>query len=260
MIVQKGHWALVTGASSGLGIEFAKALAARKINLILTARSESPMKTLAAKLQAAHGTEVFVAPADLSAPGSSEELRQRLEEQGLNPSILVCNAGAGISGNFIEQDPEQLRRVLELDVVSLTELTRLFGQRMHARGEGHILLVASMAAFQPTPLTAVYGAAKAYVLSLGEALHVELAPSVGVTVLCPGLMHTGFAAAANYHPPAMARATVLDPAAVAAVGIDALFSGRSSVVPGKLNALAALSSRFLSRHQLAKMVYRGAQA
>jgi len=184
----KGSWAVVTGASSGLGVEFARALAAMGANLVLTARREAPMQGLAEDLRGRHGVEVVVEAVDLSEADSAVALRDRLERRGIEPDILVNNAAFGLAGAFIEQEPARLRALLQVDIVSTTELTHVFGQPMARRGRGRILLVASLAAFQPTPLLAAYGAAKAYILSFGEALNLELGPEVGVTVLSPGLM------------------------------------------------------------------------
>ena len=168
--------------------------------------------------------------------------------------MLINNAAFGLSSAFADHDPARLRAMLQLDIVTMTELTHLFAGRMAARGSGHILLVASMAAYQPCPKLAAYAAAKAYVLSLGEAIHVELAPKVGVTVLSPGLMDTGFFGVADYHPPAAMKRTMLAPAAVAAIGLDAMYAGKPSVVAGGLNRLMAFSNRFTSRRFQARTV------
>lgn len=250
---QTARWALVTGASSGLGVELARALAARKINLVLTARRQAPMQELAARLERQHAIDVVVEPADLAALDAAATLQRRLDERDIAPDILINNAGFGLSGSFIDQDPDRLRSMLQLDIVSLTELTLLFAKRMTSRGQGHILLVASMASYQPCPGLASYAAAKAYVLSLGEALNVELVPRVGVTVLSPGLMDTGFNEVASFRPTASARRTVLPPAKVAEIGLEALFAGRSSVIAGRLNQAMAFTNRFTSRHLQAKV-------
>ncbi len=254
------RWALVTGASSGLGVALARNLAARKINLVLVARRESPMRELATELQRRWDVRIVVEALDLAQADAAVRLRRRLEDQGIEPDILINNAGFGIGGPFIEQDPNRLRSMLQLDIVAVTELAHVFGQRMAQRGCGFILLVGSTAAYQPTPITAAYGAAKAFVLSLGEALHVELAPKVGVTVLSPGLMDTGFAGVSGYEPPSSVRRTVLLPERVAKVGLDALFARRSSVVPGGLNKVLAFCSRFMSRHLQARLVFRATAA
>ena len=253
-------WALVTGASGGLGVELACGLAARRINLVLVARREAPMRKLAADLERSYGVRIVVEVLDLARPGSALSLQQRLERQAIEPEILINNAGCGIGGLFVEQDAERLRAMLQLDIVTLTELALVFGRRMATRGRGFILLVGSTAAYQPTPITAAYGAAKAFVLSLGEALHVELAPRVGVTVLSPGLMDTGFAAVSGYEPPASVRRTVLSPERVAHIGLEALFAHKSSVVAGGLNKMLAFCSRLMSRHLQAKLVFRATRA
>ena len=253
-------WALVTGASSGLGVELAMGLAVRRFNLVLTARNEAAMLRLAEQIRRQHDVDVVIEPLDLSVPGSADALRQRLDQRGIDPSVLINNAGFGLRGAFVEQNLERLRAMLQLNVLSLTELSHIFGRRMAGRGGGHILLVASLAAFQPDPLLAAYGASKAYVLSLGEALHVELAPKVRVTVLSPGLMDTGFNTASGFKPNSAMKRTELLPAAVARIGLDALFIGKPSVVAGRFNKVLAFSSRMLSRHFAAVTSYNMAKS
>ena len=250
------EWAVVTGASSGLGIEFARALALRKCNLVLVARREEPMQALAEELREQHAVEVVVEVTDLSTAGSPRDLQQRLDERKLEPSILVNNAAFGLSGEFLMQDMDRLHEMLHLDIVTLTELTHLFGKRMASRGKGHILLVASLAAYQPDPLLAAYGAAKHFVLALGIALHVELAPKVIVTVVSPGLMNTEFNEVSGFRPKASLRPSIVSPSKVAEAGLKAMFAGKSSVIVGKLNRLTAFSNRFASRHLQAKLTYR----
>ena len=250
------QWALVTGASSGLGKELGRALAAKKINVVLAARREAPMNVLAAELRQRHGVEVLVEVVDLAAPDSATALQERLDRQGIAPDILVNNAAFGLSGEFLSQDPARLREMLQLDVVSVVELTQVFGKRMAERASGHILLVASLAAYSPTPLLAAYGAAKQFVLAFGVALHVEMAPKVSVTVLSPGLMDTEFFEVSGYKPSAFLRRTMLAPSRVAEIGLKAMFAGRSSVVAGRMNRITAFSNRFTSRHLQAKLAYR----
>jgi short-subunit dehydrogenase len=250
------QWALVTGASSGLGVELARALAARGLNLVLVARREEPMQKLATELRRQHGAECIVEAIDLSEPDSAASLQRRLDQRNIDPDILINNAAFGLAGAFLDHTPERLREMLQLDVITMTELTHVFGKRMAARGRGHVLLVASMAAYGPTPILAAYGAAKAFVLSFGEALHAQLAPKVGVTVLSPGLIDTGFNEVSGYRPEETVRRTMLAPAKVAEIGLDAMFAGRSSVIAGRLNKIMAFSSRFISRQLQAKLVIR----
>ena len=251
--------ALVTGASSGLGIEFVRKLAARGYDVALTARSEMAMSKLADEVARSRGVKATVHPMDLSVPGSAAELADQLDDQGIIPDLLVNNAAFGINQRFTDHDPARMLEMVQLNMVSLTELSLRLGRRMGERGQGHILMVASMAAYQPDPILAVYGATKAYVLSLGEALHVELAPAVGVTVVSPGLMHTGFADTAGYRPTAAMTRFLLSTDFVAQAGLNALFAGRSSIVPGRLNAAAAFATRFISRKTAAMQFYRSAQ-
>lgn len=257
--MQQQQWALITGASSGLGKEFARHLAAKKINLVLVARRDVPMHELAADLRQTHGVEIVVEQVDLSAIDQALTLQQRLDARGITPDILINNAAFGLSGNFVTQDPVRLRDMLQVDITSLVELTHLFGKRMAARGSGHILLVASLAAYSPTPLLAAYGAAKHFVLAFGEALHVELAPKVGVTVVSPGLMETEFFKVSGYQPKDWLRRTIVAPSRVAELGLKAMFAGKSSVVIGRLNKLTAFSNRFTPRHFQAKAAYRMAK-
>jgi short-subunit dehydrogenase len=149
--------------------------------------------------------------------------------------------------------------MLQVNVVALTELTHTFAKPMVARGQGHILLVASMAAYGPTPVLAGYGATKAYVLAFGEALHVELSPKVGVTVLSSGLMETVFFDVSVYQPPAALRRTMLPAAEVARIGLDAMWAGKPTVIAGRLNRLMRFASRFTSRQASAKMLLRMAE-
>lgn len=199
-------------------------------------------------------------PVDLSAPGSASVLTERLDREGVKPALLLNNAAFGMAGPFVDADPARLLAMLQLDVVTLTELTLLLGRRMATVGYGRILLVGSLASFSPCPNLAAYAAAKAYVLSLGEALNVELAPAVGVTTLLPGLMDTGFGTASGFKTPASLRRTILPVEKVARIGLDALFAGRPSVVAGKINKLTAFSNRLLSRHLVAKVSARAGAA
>lgn len=256
MMELRGTWALVTGASSGIGVELARDLARRGAHLVLTARSEAPMRDLATELTATHGVECVVEPLDLAAPGAVAALSARLAAHGIVPDVVVANAGFGIAGDFVDHDPEQLAAMLRLNMIALTELTHVAARRMAAVGRGGILLVGSLAAVQPDPGLAAYGATKAYVLSLGEALHVELKPKgVTVTVLNPGIVDTNFNAVSGYAPPAFTRPSVLPAATVARIGLDALVAGRGSVVAGMVNRIAAVLSRLTPRVLTARLVY-----
>jgi short-subunit dehydrogenase len=252
----KTQLALLTGASGGLGIEFAKALAQRQINLVLTARRSVEMEMLANDLRKKYEVDVIVEPIDLAVPGSASTLVERLDAQKIEPTILVNNAGFGICGEFADTDTNRLASMLAVDVVAFTELAHVLGKRMRERDGGYMLFVAGVAAFQPTPALAAYSAAKAYVLSLGEALHVELAPKVSVTVLSPGYMETGFSLTAGFHPPSLVRRTAMPPSRVAAVGVQAMLARKFSVVAGGTTWWLMLFARILPRKFLALITFR----
>ncbi len=251
-MLEEGGWAIVTGASSGLGAEFAALLALQKVNLVLTARSEPKLEALARRLRRECCIEVIVEPLDLGLTGSAVVLQERLDKRGVQPDVLINNAGFGLYERFMDHDPERLRAMLQVDIVSVVELSQIFGRRMMSRGHGYILMVSSIAAYQPVPFLAAYAGAKAFLVSFGEALHVELAPTVTVTVLSPGLMDTGFNEVSGYETPKALEAMKLAPAEVARMGLDALFAGKSGVIAGRLNKLMAFSSRLLPRHVSAK--------
>lgn len=248
--------ALITGASAGLGVAFAEQLAARGYDIALTARSQAPMEKIAAELSHKYEVTATVHPQDLSEAGSARDLVAQLSNQGIMPDVLINNAAFGLSGPFVDYAPERLTAMLQLNMVSLTELTLLLGRQMSRGNGGRILLVSSGAAYQPTPMIAGYGATKAYILSLGVALNVELAPKVSVTVVSPGPMDTGFNAVSGYELPPSFQRMAVPVHDVAKVGLDALFAGRPSVIPGRMNQLGALTGRLLSRHATAKLFAR----
>jgi uncharacterized protein len=243
-----GKWALVTGASSGLGVEFATLLAERHANLVLVARRTDLLQQLAARLRREHPVSVIVEGCDLSPAGSGTALKERLDALGVAVGVLVNNAGYGLYGDFVDQPLRQTTTMLALNVVSMTELTGIFAADMVRRGSGYILLVASLLGYQPVPGYAAYAASKAYVLHFGEALHDELEPhGVVVTVLAPGAAATAFVDVAHQRDTWALRLLMMQPRPVAAIGIEALLRGRSSVVAGVRNKLIALSNRFTPR-------------
>ena len=243
--------ALVTGASGGLGADLARELARDGHDLVLVARREAPMQTLAAELLATHGARSTVIAANLGVFDAASRLAAELEHRGLaTPDVLVNNAGFGDFAPFARAEPTRLAEMLQLNVVTLTELTRVFLPAMVARRRGRVLLVGAVAGFAPGPGAAVYHATKAYVLSLGEALAYELRGSgVTVTTLCPGPTRTGFAAAAGRENSAPDRDGdgAMDSANVARQGYRALQAGEPVLVPGVRNALNAALGRFAPR-------------
>jgi len=244
----KGKWALVTGASSGFGVEFATLLAQQGANLALVARRKEPMERLADRLRRDQRVEVIVESLDLSQAGAAAELKARMDSRQVPIDVLVNNAGYGLYGEFLEQSAQRLREMLQVNMLALTEVTHLFGSDMAKRGSGHVLFLASLLAYQATPGYAAYAASKAYVLLLGEALNTELKPrGVAVTVLSPGPTATSFAEVAGQKNTPMIRMLMMEPAPVARIGIDSMLRRRSSVVAGLLNKAIVFANRLTPR-------------
>lgn len=240
----EGRTALVTGASSGLGVDFARELASQGARLILVARREAQLQALARELHDAHGVAAEAIAVDLAQPAAREQLVQRLTAGGARIDVLVNNAGFGLYGEFAAIEWPRTSQMLELDVVALTHLTRLLLPGMIAGGYGRILQVASTAAFQPTPGYAAYAAAKAYVLSFGVALNHELRSSgVTCTTVCPGVTETEFLKVSGQPKNWFHRATMMNSAKVAHLGVCAMLAGRPSIVTGWANALGAVGAR-----------------
>jgi uncharacterized protein len=239
--------ALVTGASSGIGADLARELARDGHDLVLAARTMAPMEILAAEL-AALGTGTVIIPADLSQPGGAAALANAIEARGLTVDVLINNAGLGAVGRFDQADPRRIGDMLQVNIVALTELTRLLLPGMVTRRRGKVMLVASTAAFQPGPNMAVYFATKAYVLSLGEAIAYELrGTGVTVAVLCPGATATNFQRVAGMSELAFfssAARHVMSAAAVARLGYRGLKGSRRVIITGLLNQIIALGGRF----------------
>lgn len=239
--------ALVTGASSGIGADLARELGKDGHDLVLSARSLAPMQALAAELET-NGASSVVMPADLSRSAAAAELASAIETRGLQIDVLINNAGLGAIGRFDAMDPNRISEMLQVDIVALTELTRLLLPGMVARRRGKVMLVASTASFQPGPRMAVYFAAKAYVLSFGEALAYELrGTGVTVTTLCPGATATSFFKVAGANDIALRPA--MSSAEVARIGYRGLKTGRRVVVAGAANRILAAASR-LAPHSI----------
>jgi uncharacterized protein len=236
MTAKDKSWVLVTGASSGFGEEFARQYAAQGRPLVLVARRLEKLQALARELHERHNVDVIVEQVDLSALTAVVELHKRLRERGITIDVLINNAGHGWQGPFLEEPLDGAMAMLDLDVASMTAVTRLFAEDMRARGHGHILMVASLLAYQGVQNFAVYSAAKAYVLRLAEALHPEFKrDGVIVTALCPGMSDTGFATAAQQKITPTLKLLMMQPAPVVRAGIRALQAGRASIVPGWSN-------------------------
>jgi uncharacterized protein len=238
--------ALVTGASSGIGAAFARALAARGANLVLAARSADRLEALARELSAGHGVQAVAVPADLAHPGAGPELARELDRRGLAVDVLVNNAGFATYGPFESIAAERERDEVQLNVAALVDLCHAFLPGMLSRRRGAIVNVASTGAFQPVPYMAVYGATKAFVLSFSEALWFEArGRGVSVLALCPGPTETRFFEAANVADGVFGARE--RPEVVVEQALRALARGRSFVVPGLRNRLLAQSYRFSPR-------------
>lgn len=243
-----GKWALVTGASSGFGIEFATLLAEKRANLVLAARRTEPMEKLAATLRQKFHIEVAVEGIDLSLSGAVAELKVRLDARNIPIAILVNNAGYGLYGTFLDQPIEKTLEMLQVNMLAVTELTYVFAAEMIEGRSGHILLVASLLGYQAVPGYAAYAASKGYVLLFGEALHDELkSHGVSITVLSPGATSTSFGAVAGQRNTNALRLLMMRPRPVASAGIQAMLGEKSSVVAGLRNKLVVLADRFMPR-------------
>ena len=254
--------ALITGASSGIGQEFAKLLHAEGYKLVLVARNRSRLEEFAKQLDPEGKAGIRIVPKDLSAISAAAELGAELSTVGVEIDLLVNNAGFGMWGPFVEMAAEREIEMVQLNVVSVTTLTKEFLPGMVKRGRGGVLNVASTAAFQPGPLMAVYYASKAYVLSFSEALANEVkGTGVHVTALCPGPVETGFQKAAKMEDSklvASGQVKMMDARTVAVAGYRGLLAGKAIVIPGFQNRLMANSIRFLPRG-LVTTVVRKAQ-
>jgi len=240
--------ALITGASFGIGLELARIFAREGYNLVLVARSADKLRQVASEVEKAHSTRSLILAADLSEPGAAAYVLDQTTRAQIAVDILVNNAGFGQYGLFAENDLEECLRQIQLNVTTLTHLTRLYLPEMLERKSGRILNVASTAAFQPGPLMAVYFATKAYVLHFSEALANELeGTGITVTCLCPGATATEFHKRANATGMRLLKMGSMDARTVAEDGYRALIAGKPVVISGFKNWLVAQSVRFSPR-------------
>ncbi|WP_369777503.1 SDR family NAD(P)-dependent oxidoreductase [Streptomyces sp. R33] len=249
---------LITGASSGLGAEFARRLAARGSDLVLVARREDRLKALAGELSAAHGVSVEVIAMDLAVEGCGELLAAEVERRGITVSSVINNAGFGTYGPFHEEDPQRLRQEVGLDVMAVVDISRAFIGTLRRRGEGVLVNVASSAAYQPVPNMAVYGATKAFVLSFTEALWQESRGNgLRVLALSPGATRTEFFDVVGTED-AASGTKMQTSEEVVRTALKALDRKNPppSVVSGALNRIMTLSGRFASRRTVVRIVAR----
>jgi len=238
-------WAVVTGASSGIGLQIARQLAARGHALVLVARRGDRLEALRAELERPD-RPVRVLVVDLSEREAAA--RVDAETRDLDVEILVNNAGYGMQGRFLDMDLDAVERMARVNMHTLTELTARFARRMIPRGHGYVLNVASAAAFLPSPYVAAYAATKSYVLHLSEAIAYELdGTGVSVTTLYPGITPTEFNEVAGARTPRWLAVSVLGPDRVASIGLRAMFARRRAVIPGWINWMNAVFSHVLPR-------------
>lgn len=247
---------LITGASSGIGHELSKLFARDGYNLVLVARNEQKLKQIANELKENFGISAKVILKDLSNTNSPKEIFDKLQQESVRIDILVNNAGFGVYGVFSETSLIEELQMIQVNLVSLTHLTKLFLPEMLKHRYGKILNVGSIGSFVPGPLNAVYCATKAYVLSFSEAIAEELRDTgVTVTALCPGTTRTEFHKRARMEDINLLRFGVMDARTVAKIGYRALMKGRERVViPGAYNRIQMFLSRFMPRKMLVKIV------
>jgi len=248
------EWALITGASAGIGYELARLFAEDHLNLVLVARDEARLKALSARLESEQRTATKIVAKDLSRHTAATELFESLRDTPI--STLVNNAGFGWQGGFLETELSRSLDMLELNVTTLVQLCRFFAEPMVSRGRGRIMNVASTAAFQPGPFTAMYYASKAFVFSFSVALEEELrGTGVTVTTFCPGFTRTEFHERAR-----MTRApkwfSMMPADTVARIGYEGMMRGKGIVVPGVLNKMSAFVARRLPVRVTTRIVRR----
>ncbi len=250
-----GPWAMITGASSGIGEEFARQLAASGLHLVLVARRLSALEVLGSELAHTFGIRYRAIGLDLTTDDALATLTEATQD--LDIGLVISNAGAMTAGDFLLMDHQALQRDLRLNVQTHLDLTHRFGQYLAQRGRGGLLLVASTTGLQGVPFAAEYAAAKAYVLSLGEALHVEFQKvGVHVTALSPGATDTPMIAASGFDPAQMPMKPMTTRQCVAE-GLAALAANRATHIPGRLNRLmAAMMPRSLATRMYGSMMRR----
>ncbi|HSU68950.1 MAG TPA: SDR family oxidoreductase [Tepidisphaeraceae bacterium] len=244
--------ALITGASSGIGYEIALLLARQGYDLVLVSRDRSALEALAAHCIESHGVRAEICAKDLSLASSAGELFAELEQRNITIDSLINDAGFAMQGPFVENDPANLLNMLQVNIVALTQLTRLFLPGMVHRGRGRILNMASIGAFMPGPMMAAYFASKAFVLSLSQALANELQDTgVTVTAVCAGPTRTKFAHRARLMGTKAFSGSLMDPADLARESVEAMMKGRQVLIAPFKYRLQLLPTPLLPRRLLA---------
>jgi short-subunit dehydrogenase len=249
--------ALITGASSGIGYEFALLFARGGFDCILVARSHDQLNELASRLEREFHVGTMVLAKDLSRPAAVDEIFEEVTAAGKVVEVLVNNAGYSLFGFFVETDGRVETDMLQVNVIALTQLTKVFVKGMVERRNGRILNLGSTASFEPGPLMAVYYASKAYVLSFSEALADELrGTGVSVTALCPGPTRTGFQKRGGLEDSRLVQGKIADARSVALAGYRGLMDRKTVVIPGFGNKLIPLVVRLSPRSLVPRVVHR----
>jgi short-subunit dehydrogenase len=252
-----GKWALVTGASAGIGAALAEELARGGTNLVLTARRRERLEELAQKLAAAHKIQTKIFVADLTQPDAPEKIFQFTRDQGIEIELLINNAGFGVYGELPTVETRRLTDMVQVNCAAVVHLTRLYLPEMVARRHGDVLIVASTASFQSVPFISTYAATKAFDLLFAEGLAEEMKPhGVRVCALCPGSTESEFAEVAGQTHIAATRANRETADKVARTGLRALAAGKSYVISGLGNYLGVVGQRLVSRRMVARIAAR----
>ncbi len=249
MTQQQTKTALITGATGGIGYEFCKHFARDQTNLVMIARNQPELKRISEQLQAEFGIETLIIALDLTVPDAPQKIYQMMRDQGVQINYLINNAGVGFHGAFSDSNPNDINLMINLNITALVQLTRLFLPDMLQQGKGHILNVASLAAFQPGgPNAAVYYASKNFVLAFNRALVAELKGTpVYSTAFCPGPLKTGFSERGGFSATRLYRYFSTDTRKQVAKAYRKAMKGKSTVVPGLVNKILAFSGEFPPR-------------
>ena len=248
ILLMENTYAVVTGASSGLGLEFAKLLAKKGYHLVLVARRTERLEALKQEILTSYKLDIHVVSLDLSDTTAAKKLLVYTQQNNLKVSILINNAGFGTSGDFLSVPMEKTVEMLQLNITTLTQLSYLFGNEMKKNKLGYILQVSSVGAFQPSPSFAAYSATKSYVMLFSEALDFELkGTGISVTTLYPGATKTEFFEVANTKVNKLVENSLMTATSVASIALEAMFNRKRSIVPGSMNKISTLLVQLLPR-------------
>ena len=240
--------ALITGASSGIGLELTYLLAKDKIDLVLVSRNEKKLRQIKSTMANKFNIRIHIFPCDLSLANSSKRVFEFCKNQDLKINFLINNAGFGIYGNFVDNNIQDIQQMIHLNITSLTELTKYFLEDMKKQNYGKILNVASVASFQPGPLMGVYSATKHFVLAFSESLAEELrVNNITVTTLCPGPTISGFQKRAGFHSSSRLFKSpfTANSKEVASFGYRKMMQGKRIIIPGISNKISTILVKFI---------------